>query len=155
MASNGVAGEHYVVAELTRRGMVATITGKNTADVDVLAVDPSTGKSIMIQVKETPSLKRNGGGFKFGAKVNKKQIETGVWYVFVDLDDFSCYIIQANELFKITQKRWQDYLDTPLKRKTATGIRKPDTNFYFMPMYDCVAKDGMIRKNNWTDLPLF
>jgi hypothetical protein len=50
----GAAGEYYVAAELSRAGWLATMTIKNSPDVDVLAVEPPPGRrSVVIQVKTT------------------------------------------------------------------------------------------------------
>ena len=46
---SGQTGEHLVVAELGRRGVVATPFAGNVPDIDVLAY--ANGKSLPIQVK--------------------------------------------------------------------------------------------------------
>lgn len=55
-------GEHLVVAELGRRGIIATPFAGNVPDIDLLAVGP-TGKAVPIQVKAI-----NGGSWQFDAK---------------------------------------------------------------------------------------
>jgi len=150
MGSDGIAGEYFVAAELTRRGMIATPTGKNKQDVDVLAADPNTGKSVMIQVKEKSTA---DCAFKMGARVKEAQISANVWYVFVDLfNAFQCYVIRAKEMFDIVQARKAEY-DGGLKRDGTP--RKPDPCFYFVPHIDLVNENGEPRMNNWTDLPIF
>ena len=47
----GIAGVHYVVAELSRRGMVALPTTRNTAAYDIVVVTPDGDKHANIQVK--------------------------------------------------------------------------------------------------------
>ncbi len=47
----GVAGEYFVAAELSQRGIVATLTLKNTPRVDVLATNLENGRFANIQVK--------------------------------------------------------------------------------------------------------
>lgn len=49
--STAIAGEYFVVAELARRGWVATLTAKNTPVIDVLAAKPEGGVHAQIQVK--------------------------------------------------------------------------------------------------------
>lgn len=44
-------GEHLVVAELGRQGIVATPFAGNMPDYDVVALTPSNGQSIYVQVK--------------------------------------------------------------------------------------------------------
>src|SRR5713101_3351558 len=47
----GIAGVHYVVSELSRRGMVALPTTRNTAAYDIVVVTPNGDKHANIQVK--------------------------------------------------------------------------------------------------------
>jgi hypothetical protein len=47
----GIAGEFFVAAELSKRGWIATLTAKNTPDVDVLASRPSGNVHARLQVK--------------------------------------------------------------------------------------------------------
>jgi hypothetical protein len=52
----GIAGEFFVAAELSKRGWIATLTAKNTPDVDLLASWPDGDTHARIQVKtRTPS----------------------------------------------------------------------------------------------------
>lgn len=54
MTSNaliGIAGVHYVAAELSRRGMVALPTTRNTAGYDIVVVTAEGTKHANIQVK--------------------------------------------------------------------------------------------------------
>src|SRR3954447_14228173 len=55
----GIAGEFFVAAELSKRGWIATLTAKNTPDVDVLASRPTGDLHARIQVKtRTPAYRR-------------------------------------------------------------------------------------------------
>jgi hypothetical protein len=47
----GIAGVHYVVSELSRRGLVALPTVRNTAAYDVVVVTPDGRRHANIQVK--------------------------------------------------------------------------------------------------------
>ena len=47
----GIAGVHYVVSELSRRGLVALPTVKNTAAYDIVAMNPEGTRHANIQVK--------------------------------------------------------------------------------------------------------
>ena len=44
----GIAGEFFVAAELTRRGIVASLTSKNTKAIDILASNKDGSKSVSI-----------------------------------------------------------------------------------------------------------
>lgn len=47
----GIAGVHYVVSELSRRGLIALPTVRNTAAYDVVVVSPDGRRHAMLQVK--------------------------------------------------------------------------------------------------------
>ena len=47
----GIAGVHYVVSELSRRGMVALPTTRNTAAYDIVVITPKGDRHANIQVK--------------------------------------------------------------------------------------------------------
>ena len=51
----GIAGEFFVAGELSKRGWIATLTAKNTPDVDVLASWPTGDVQARIQVKTRTS----------------------------------------------------------------------------------------------------
>ena len=151
MASNGVAAEYFVVAELTKRGMVATLTGKNTKDIDVIAANPNTGATVLIQVKEK-SLKNITDEWLMNAKIYDNQIKIGVWYVFVDLYDYKSYIISAEEMFPKLISRYDEW-NKGLKKDGTP--RKPDKCFYFNRRHDLLDANGNFKINNWEDLPIF
>lgn len=47
----GIAGVHYVAAELSRRGMIALPTIRNTAAYDIIVATPDGRKHANVQVK--------------------------------------------------------------------------------------------------------
>jgi Holliday junction resolvase-like predicted endonuclease len=111
----GVAGEYFVAAELSRRGWIATLTLKNTPNIDVIASARNGRRTINIQVK-TRSIKNRKGWI-----LNKK-IETLVpgknfYIAFVDLKgieerpDF--YLIPRNLFSKWIAKQHRRWLVTP------------------------------------------
>lgn len=51
----GIAGVHFVVADLSRRGMVALPTVRNTAGYDIVVSNPEGTKYANIQVKTSLS----------------------------------------------------------------------------------------------------
>lgn len=48
-----IAGEYYVLAELARRGAIASMTIRNTKGVDILVVSPNGKKMFKAEVKTT------------------------------------------------------------------------------------------------------
>ena len=47
----GVAGEYFVAAELSRRGIIASITLRNTRGTDIIATNSTASKTVTIQCK--------------------------------------------------------------------------------------------------------
>jgi hypothetical protein len=50
-----MAGEHYVAAELLRRGVAAAVTMGNAKRADVIAIDHTTTRAVVIEVKSSPN----------------------------------------------------------------------------------------------------
>lgn len=79
----GAAGEHFVAAEIHRRGGYAVTFSGNMRDIDLLASDANHDRVISIQVKTKTS-----GTWQTSAKRGKKrkmpEVETKYW-VLVDL----------------------------------------------------------------------
>jgi hypothetical protein len=48
---SGISGEYFVAAELSRKGLIAAVTLRNTRGADILASRPGGNKSVTIQVK--------------------------------------------------------------------------------------------------------
>lgn len=79
----GIAGEFFVAAELSKRGWIATLTAKNTPDVDVLAARPTGDVHARIQVKtRTPAY---GYAHRIGKELNL--VGERDFLVLVDLGD--------------------------------------------------------------------
>lgn len=53
----GVAGEYFVAAELSRRGLIASISLRNTRGIDILTTNSSATKSVNIQCKTSQGFK--------------------------------------------------------------------------------------------------
>ena len=77
------AGEHYVAAELNRRGAYAVTFAGNMPKIDILASDAEQNRTVSIQVKT-----RRAGTWQCsitaGEKRKRKKNETAFW-IFVDL----------------------------------------------------------------------
>jgi hypothetical protein len=48
---SGAAGQYFVAAELSRRGLIATVTLRNARGIDVLVSNAMATRSLSIQVK--------------------------------------------------------------------------------------------------------
>jgi len=111
----GIAGVHYVAAELSRRGMIALPTIRNTAAYDLVVVTPDGKKHANIQVKT--SFKRVSA---FPMPPAEK-IRTGRhdYYVFVRWDTSD----HRFEGFMLSGRRTRAAVEAQIKRQTA-NIRK-------------------------------
>ena len=107
----GIAGEFFVAAELSKRGWIATLTAKNTPDVDVLASRSVGGVHARIQVKS------RSPAFRTAHRVGKalKQVGERDFLVLVDIgaeDETPRYwvipTLVAAELIKSEQIRTKD-----------------------------------------------
>jgi hypothetical protein len=55
----GVSREYFVVAELSRRGYICSVTLKNTKGIDILVCNQDSTKTLGIQVKTNQINKRD------------------------------------------------------------------------------------------------
>ena len=93
----GSAGEYFVAAELSRRGVVAALTMSGTDAFDILAVDKK-GKAHSIQVKTT-------------------QYEKKLKWLLSSKDDY--YIMEAKEVAAAIKEEHETWLATPKRDGTA------------------------------------
>jgi hypothetical protein len=101
-------GTYLTAAELVSRGFIATITSRNTQDVDILAYNPKTRRTFGIQVKTNSEISSWRGGASIKGIEMIKSPNT--FYIFVDLKegekpDF--YVVNSMDVYK--------------RRKTAKG----------------------------------
>jgi hypothetical protein len=81
--TRGIAGEHFVCGELAKRGWIATLTAKNTPDIDVLAHRTDSGRPpVPIQVKTRSTAYRRA--WRVG---REDRLLASGFYVLVDLGD--------------------------------------------------------------------
>lgn len=94
----GQAGEHFVAAELNRRGAFAVTFAGNMPGIDILASNEKRSRIVQIQVKT-----RRAGTWHTSSTVGKKckvkRDETSFW-IFVDLSKIDnppeYYIVPEN-----------------------------------------------------------
>lgn len=79
----GRVGEHYVAAEVHRRGAYAVTFSGNMPDVDILASDVERTRTVSIQVK-TKTAGTWHTSIRRGRSREEKQDETEFW-IFVDI----------------------------------------------------------------------
>lgn len=107
----GIAGEFFVAAELSKRGWIATLTAKNTPDVDLLASRPNGGVHARIQVKTRSPAYRSA--HRVGNEL--KQVGERDFLVLVDIGgegEMPRYwvipTVEAGKLIKYEQIRTKD-----------------------------------------------
>ncbi len=130
----GAAGEFLVAAELSRRGIIATLTIKNTPFIDIIATNPLKGKVSNIQVKTRSE--GNTQGWVLGRKVQNISKIKNHAYVFVKLSKFDIvpdYYIIPNNIFAKYQLKihsaWMKELDRKGNKRKDNDIRnfKPES----------------------------
>ena len=111
----GVAGEYFVAAELSRRGWIATLTLKNTPNIDVIATTPDGLRTVNIQVK-TRSIK-NRAGWILTKKIEMLVPSENFYIAFVDLKGHGekpdYYLIPRNLFSKWIAEQHSQWLATP------------------------------------------
>jgi hypothetical protein len=120
----GIAGEYYVAAELTKRGLIASITLRNSEGVDIICTKQDLSKTYSIQVKtssgEIPSWIVN-------SKV-ESHIEKNFFYVFVllneNLDSNKYFIVPSKDVAKSVKSIHTKWLSG---RKKSGEMRKDTT----------------------------
>jgi hypothetical protein len=109
----GIAGEFFVAAELTRRGYVASLTGKNTKAIDILASSKDGSRAVSIQVKTSNNAKAN----KWMMNENAETLfSDNLFYVFVNMREGQMpdyYIIPSTFVAQKIREEHQLWLNTP------------------------------------------
>ena len=107
----GSAGEYFVAAELSRRGVVAALTMSGTDAFDILAVNKA-GCSCSIQVKTTQYEKKLRWLLS-----SKDENPKANFYVFVNLNGTEkqpdYYIMPATEVAAAIKEEHETWLATP------------------------------------------
>jgi hypothetical protein len=102
----GIAGVHYVVSELSRRGLIAMPTIRNTAGIDVLVAEPDGNGQAVLQVKSTGSVRVKEEGRQWWPTPEPEKCLSGstAFYVFVrwreDLGKFEAFLENADAVAK-------------------------------------------------------
>jgi hypothetical protein len=130
----GIAGEYFVAAELSRRGLVASLTLRNTRGIDILASNAEATKSVGIQVKT------NQGGKRHWLLSEKAERDTAenLFYVFVNLNERGApdyHIVPRSVVAKYVRERHAAWLATPGRggkphRENAMRVFRDEANEY-------------------------
>jgi hypothetical protein len=82
----GCTGEYLVCGELNKRGIIASLTIKNTKGMDILASNSDASKSVGIQVKSTIHPRKEYPSWVLSEKAETYCSET-LFYIFVLLKE--------------------------------------------------------------------
>lgn len=141
----GVAGEHYVCAELAKQGYIALMTPKNNPLFDVVATNQAGTRSVSIQVKTRAVDNRQG--WKLGKDMEKKHGNPDLFVVLVELKpdqapDF--YIYEHDVLSDRVAAGYQKYIAKPKR----DGQKRKDVDFRWFDKTQ-FGPDDTVRKNAW------
>ncbi|MCC6544715.1 MAG: hypothetical protein IT392_09470 [Nitrospirae bacterium] len=117
--SVGMAGEHFVVAELLRRGVSASITMGNAKRVDVVALNNDATKVVVAEVKSSPKKE-----WIVGNIIPQATLQPWVLvHIPADGTPPRYFILTANELNAILSPGYLEYKERFLERhgKPFTG----------------------------------
>ena len=125
----GAAGVHYVAFQLSWREYAVGLTAPGVENVDLLATNSETGKSISIQVKTAQYAPRKIGGIEYCVwPISKKLVNTlpseTFFIAFVDLKGNSSNELPDVYIVPFTymkDKSWVEIEGYPLPPKAPTG----------------------------------
>jgi len=133
--SLGLAGEYYVLAQLSERGMVATLTLSNTKGVDILVTNQDINKLYKVEVKTTnrkPIVEKLFGNKPFyywimGEK-HEKIVDKNLFYVFVNLQGENSlpkfFVVPSRYVARYVKWQHEHWLKSRMKKVDPTNMRK-------------------------------
>jgi len=152
-ALTGIAGAHFVAAELSQRGYIATVTSRNTEGIDVLASNIDGSKTVSIQVKSSAAEQRkNFARSWILSKKHENIFSDNLIYVFVDLNEGD----KKPNFYIVPSKIVADYVKTEhqkwLKTLSKTGKQHKNTDMRLFELNDDKTAEKYL--NKWAILGL-
>ena len=149
----GAAGEHFVLAELLRRDLIAALAPQGAPNMDIVVTDIDGRNLCGIQVKTRRNLGTDGGWHM--RPKHEDLVSDKLFYCFVDLGDKAMgdpeyFIIPSWVVAKAIKESHQAWLSNPGKnghiRKDSTVRRLlPDYSKSFAP-HKCPYPSGWLEK---------
>ena len=124
----GAAGVHFVVSELSLRGLIALPTIRNTAGVDVVVTNKQGTWQANLQVKTS----RARVGFWPIGKKYKNWIGPNSYYVFLRYDSKD----HGFEVFLESSQKVAEEVDCVLEKEKGKGLKEWAPCFYPKGQYD-------------------
>ena len=122
----GIAGEYFVAAELSRRGLIACMTVRNTRGVDILVSNGALTRTVSIQVKTNQKFRKKWL-FSEGAESLKHR---NFFYVLVNLQTESglpdFHIVPSKVVAETISKEHREWLAAKGRggrTRNATSVR--------------------------------
>ena len=141
LGRTGVAGEYFVMAELTRKGYVASLTSKNTKAIDLLVSDKNGRQLAAVQVKTCDNAKQHK--WKMSNSVENND-SPNLYYVFVNMNggsEPSYYVVPSRYVAKKVKQDYEKWLHTPGKQ----GQQRNETS---MRTFEFIDEEERIQYQN-------
>ncbi len=122
----GAAGEHFAMAELLRRGLVAAKAPEGVPNFDIVITDIDGERLAAIQVKTRRDFKGGDKGWHMKAK-HEKMTSERMFYVFVDLgkdetSQVSFYVLPSKEVAYVCKRSHENWLEIPSVKGKPHGV---------------------------------
>jgi hypothetical protein len=113
----GAAGEHFVMAELLRRGLVAAKAPEGVPHFDIVITDINGERLAAIQVKSRRDFAHGDKGWHMKAK-HEELISERMFYVFVDLgatetSRVSFFVVPSSVVAYVCKTSHQNWREMP------------------------------------------
>ena len=142
----GTAGEHYVCAELCRKGYVAVLAPKNNPLYDIVVTTVQGTKSVAIQVKT----RANKQGWKLGKDMELERNNERLFVILVNIakaNEQEFYVYRHDEFSSRLKAVYRKYINRPKRDGTA---RKP-VEFRWFDTSN-FTNDDFAKKDGWKEI---
>jgi len=139
----GAAGEHFVMSQLLRRGLIAALAPAGVPNCDIVVTDDVGDRAFAVQVKTRRNLGTDGGWHM--SKKHEQLASPNLFYCFVDIgreasDHPTVFIVPAPIVADVLARAHQAWLAKPGKG----GKAHNDTDFRrFLPDYSQLGMEDL------------
>ncbi len=121
----GAAGEHFVMAELLRRGLVAAKAPEGVPNFDIVITDINGERLAAIQVKTRRDFKSGDKGWHMKAK-HEELFAQSMFYVFVDVgkdesSPVSFFVLPSSEVAYVCKRSNENRKEVPNQKGEKSG----------------------------------
>jgi hypothetical protein len=135
----GAAGEHYVMCQLLRQGMIAALAPAGVPNADIVVTDDLGSRLCAVQVKARVDTGKKGGDRGWHMKAKHEDIVSdALFYVFVDFGPDLvtppvCYVVPSRVVADVVRRGHAIWLSTPGMKGQA---RNQTVMRRFLPDFD-------------------